>query len=284
MVWILLTAAVAPVVFMLHFVYVRDKYEPEPLGRVLTVFFVSCLTVIPAAIVEAILLQFQPGGLIGIAIAAFLVIALSEEFFKYLAIKWLAVRHPSFNEVYDGILYAVAASLGFAVVENIMYVFFSAAEGTGAGMTVAVARALLSVPGHALWGVMMGYYIGRAKLEPDVTKKRPLVIKGLALAIFWHGLYDFFAFGAEASEELAIPMAVGVLAVIVVNWIIGVNLIRKAQELSCFKRPNPLVNPIAAVRRDIKYCHRCGFAQPRNHHFCNRCGYEFPPPANRRPE
>ncbi|MBN2081087.1 PrsW family intramembrane metalloprotease [bacterium] len=284
MVWILLTAAVAPVVFMLHFVYVRDKYEPEPLGRVMTVFFVSFLTVIPAAIVEAILLQFQPGGLIGIAIAAFLVIALSEEFFKYLAIKWLAVRHPSFNEVYDGILYAVAASLGFAVVENIMYVFFSAAEGSGAGIAVAVARALLSVPGHALWGVMMGYYIGLAKLESDHSKKRPLVIKGVALAVFWHGLYDFFAFGAEAAEQLAIPMAVGVLAVIVVNWIIGVNLIKKAQELSCFKRPHPLVNPIAAVRLDLKYCHRCGFAQARGHQFCNRCGYEFPPPASRRPD
>jgi RsiW-degrading membrane proteinase PrsW (M82 family) len=275
--WILLIAAVAPVVFMMHFVYVRDRYEREPLGRILLVFFVSFLTVIPAGITEAILLSGEMGGLIGVAIAAFCVIALSEEFFKYLAVKWLAVRHPSFNEVYDGILYAVAASLGFAVVENILYVFMSAADGTGAGITVAVLRAVLSVPGHALWGVMMGYYIGRAKFEPDRSKKRPLVLKGLLLAIFWHGLYDFFAFGVEqVSGGWTVVFGLGVLAVIVVNWIIGVRLIRSAQELSVFKRPHPLVNPVAAIRPDIKYCHQCGHRQSSRNWFCVECGYKFP--------
>jgi RsiW-degrading membrane proteinase PrsW (M82 family) len=275
--WIYLIAAVAPVVFMLHFVYVRDRYEREPLGRVLTVFFVSFLTVIPAIIVEGLLLTAQPAGLLGVAIAAWGVIALSEEFFKYVALRWLAINHPSFNEVYDGILYAVAASLGFAVVENILYVFMSAAEGGGAGFGVAVARALLSVPGHALWGVMMGYYIGLAKFEPDHSKKRPLVLKGIFLAVFWHGLYDFFAFGAEELGGAgSLLFGVGVLAVIVVNWIIGVRLIRRAQEQSCFKRPHPLVNPIAAIRPNVKYCHRCGQPQPRINPRCDRCGYQFP--------
>lgn len=275
--WILLIAAVAPVVFMMHFVYVRDRYEREPLGRILLVFFVSFLTVIPAGITEAILLRGQVEGLIGVAIASFAVIALSEEFFKYLAVKWLAVRDRNFNEVYDGILYAVAASLGFAVVENILYIFMSAADSAGAGITVAVLRALLSVPGHALWGVMMGYYIGLAKFESDQRKKRPLVIKGLLIAIFWHGMYDFFAFGVEQVEgALAIVFALCVAAVIIVNWIIGVRLIRRAQALSFFKRPNPLVNPLAAIRQDIKFCHHCGQPQASGNQRCTKCGYDFP--------
>jgi RsiW-degrading membrane proteinase PrsW (M82 family) len=280
--WIYLIAAVAPVAFMLHFVYVRDRYEREPLGRVLLVFFVSFLTVIPAIIVESILLSAQPGGLLGVAVAAWGVIALSEEFFKYLSVRWLAVHHPSFNEVYDGILYTVAASLGFAVVENILYVFSSASEGGGAGLGVAVMRAVLSVPGHALWGVMMGYYIGLAKFEPDHAKKRPLVLKGLFLAVFWHGMYDFFAFGAEeVGGALALLFALGVLAVIIANWVIGVRLIHRAQEQSIFKRPHPLINPIAAIHPGIKYCHRCGKPQPRINPRCDRCGYQFPEPAGR---
>ncbi len=271
---------------MLHFVYVRDKYEREPLGRVLLVFFVSFLTVIPAAIAESILLAGQLPGLIGVAIASWAVIGLSEEFFKYVAVRWLAVRHPSFNEVYDGILYAVAASLGFATIENLVYVFAAAAEGGGAGMWVAVLRALFSVPAHALWGVMMGYYIGLARFADDPAQKRPLVIKGVAIAVFWHGLYDFFAFGIESVDGgVAVLFAVGVLAVVIVNWIIGIRLIRKAQALSSFKRPNPLVNPIAAVHQRIKYCHRCGAPQPRAAVHCTQCGYEFPPrPGGGSPE
>lgn len=277
MYWVLLIAAVAPVAFMLHFVYVRDKYEREPLGRVLLVFFVSFLTVIPAVIVEGILLAGQLPGLLGIAIASWGVIALSEEFFKYVAVRWLAVRHSSFNEVYDGILYAVAASLGFATIENLLYVFMAAAEGGGEGIWVAVLRALLSVPAHALWGVMMGYYIGLARFADDPAQKRPLVIKGVAIAVFWHGLYDFFAFGAESvGGGTAVVFAAAVVVVVIINWIIGIRLIRRAQALSVFKRPSPLSNPIAAVHQRVKYCHRCGAAQPRGNERCAQCGYEFP--------
>lgn len=273
--WILLAAAVAPAVFMLHYIYVRDRYEREPLGLVLKVFFVSCLTVIPAAIVEGILLSggLEAAGLIGAAIACWGVIALSEEFFKYIAVRWLVVRHPAFNEVYDGIIYCVAASLGFAVVENIMYVFLA----EGSGMLVAVLRALLSVPGHALWGVMMGYYIGLARMEPDPAKKRPLVLRGVFTAVFWHGLYDFFAFGTElVSDGMMLLFGLGVLAVIAINWVIAWRMIRRAQELSPFKAPHPLTAVITLARPGSKFCHRCGTRQPRLNPHCEKCGYEFP--------
>jgi RsiW-degrading membrane proteinase PrsW (M82 family) len=258
---------------MLHFVFVRDKYEREPLGRVLLVYFLSFFAVIPAAIFEMSFMGVEKFGLIGVAIASFGIIAFSEEGSKYLALRLLVLEKRFFNEVYDGILYAVAASLGFATVENIMYVAFSGSGGLG----VALLRAILSVPGHALWGVMMGYYAGVARFEPNRQRARALVWKGLLLAIFFHGLYDFFAFGSEVVPAGLAPIfMLGVFAVIAVNWVIGVKLIRLAQEQSIFKRPSPMTNPIAAVNPRWRFCHQCGKAQPSSSTQCPYCGYIFP--------
>lgn len=268
--WLLLAAAIAPALFLLHFVYVRDKYEREPLKQVLLVYFVSFFTVIPAVLWELNSPRWERFGLLGIAISCWGVIALAEESCKYLALKWLALRHPSFNEVYDGILYSVAASLGFATVENIGYVL------GGGGMGLALLRALLSVPGHALWGVMMGYYLGRARFAPPAQKRR-LVWTGLGLAIFWHGLYDFFAFGATATAApLGTALALGVPLVILCNWIYALRLISRAQSESFFKRPPVMVNPVGALALAWRYCHRCGWRGDRSNTFCRNCGYEHP--------
>lgn len=258
---------------MLHFVYVRDKYEREPLGRVLTVYFLSFFAVIPAAIVEMRFLGHEPLNLIGIVLSAFFIIGFSEEGSKYLALRLLVLKQRFFNEVYDGILYAVAASLGFATVENILYVAFS---GDGA-LSVALLRSILSVPGHALWGVMMGYYVGVAHFEPDPRRARDLVWKGLLLAIFWHGLYDFFAFGSDVvPPEIASYFVIAVFLVIGINWIIGVRLIHLAQEQSRFKRPSPMTNPLAAVNPRWRFCHHCGKPQAYDNQQCPYCGYNFP--------
>jgi len=257
---------------MLHFVYVRDKYEREPLGRVFLVFFVSFLTVIPAALFEGLLLADEQKTWLAVAGATFLVIGLGEELVKYVSLWLLAVKHSSFNEVYDGILYAVAASLGFATVENLAYVFFAGDEG----FSVALLRAFLSIPGHALWGVMMGYYVGRAKFASSKARV-PLILTGITMAVFWHGLYDFFAFGIDlASPGVAPWFVVGLIAVLVINWWIGLRMIRHAQELSFFKRPNPLVNPVLAFNRRLNFCHQCGCQLPVPVKRCPKCGYELP--------
>jgi RsiW-degrading membrane proteinase PrsW (M82 family) len=267
--WVYLSAAFAPALFLLHFIYVRDKYEREPLHRILLVYFVSFLAVIPASIWEVTSPNWEQHGLAGIALATWGVIALAEETCKYLFLRWLVVRHPSFNEVYDGILYGVSASLGFATAENIMYVFSSGADG----LTVAVLRAVLSVPAHALWGVMMGYYIGRDKFAPPPARLM-LTTTGVLLAIFWHGLYDFLAFGADVEgNAYQLEFMGGVFGVVAINWVIGLLLIRRAQAESVFKRPPPLVNPIAAVGlRRVRYCHKCGRVNAVSTAFCHRCG------------
>ena len=271
--WFLLFVALAPVLFMLHFIYVRDKYERDPLWRVLLVYFVSMFTVIPAIMFESVFAGIEKWGLIGVAVSVWCVIAFSEETVKYLAIRLLAVPMKSFNEVYDGILYGVAASLGFATIENLGYVMLSHEQG----LTVALARAVLSVPGHALWGVMMGYYVGVAKFTDDPQQKRALVRKGLLIAIFWHGLYDFFAFGVSVvGDSLSLMFGLGVIAVIAVNWLIAGRLIRLAQAQSVFKRPSPMLHPLHAFAPQYKFCHHCGTRAPRPQQFCMSCGQQYP--------
>jgi RsiW-degrading membrane proteinase PrsW (M82 family) len=258
---------------MLHFIYVRDKYDREPLHRVLLVFFVSMLTVIPAAVYEHLFVLNDGANLWELALHVFLVVALAEEIIKYVALRYLAMPHHSFNEVYDGILYGVAASLGFATSENLMYVFGS---GEGAWST-AILRAILSVPGHALWGAIMGYFAGRAWFTSARPAKLRLVWTGLALAILLHGAYDFFAFGAAGlPDALAGLFVLGVPATVIVSWIIALLLVRRAQHESVFKRPSPMVNPVAAVLHSIKYCHQCGHKELAASAFCTRCGYRFP--------
>ena len=105
-----------------------------------------------------------------------------EEAFKYLALILLLWRNKNFNEKFDGIVYAVFISLGFAAVENIMYV-------SRGGMEVAMIRAVTAVPAHALFGIRMGYFLGIARMYPELRKQY------LFLAFFYpfllHGFYDF---------------------------------------------------------------------------------------------
>jgi protease PrsW len=266
----LLLAAVAPAAFMLHFIYVRDKYEREPLRRVLGVYFLSFLTVIPAAVLENLVVLPKATTLSAVAIEVWLVVALTEEVVKYLALRYWAMPRKEFNEVYDGILYAVAASLGFATAENLLYVF-----GDGGGWGTAAMRAVLSVPAHALWGVITGYFAGLAWFAPK-RFKLILVWCGLLLAIFWHGLYDFFAFGAGiADENTGTLMLLGLPATVAANWVLALILVKRAQSQSVFKRPSPMLNPLAAVQRSVKFCHRCGLKLPATAGFCTRCGYSF---------
>ncbi|MCC7478449.1 PrsW family intramembrane metalloprotease [bacterium] len=274
----LLVAALAPAAVLLHFFWVRDKYDREPFGRVMLVFFVSLLSVIPAAILE-MFFNFSQYGLIGVALTVWLGVALPEEVVKYLFLRWLAVGRRHFDEVYDGIVYGVAAALGFATTENLMYIF-----ADGGNWVTAIMRAVLSVPGHALWGVMIGYHVGCAAFNPDPVAKRRLVMRGLLMAIFWHGLYDFFAFGSEiVSEGTALLFVLGLFAVIIINWVIGIRYVRLAQAQSSFKRPPPMLNPISAMNMRVKYCHNCGHPEPRENLYCTTCGYEFPPPHPAQP-
>ena len=153
-------------------------------------------------------------------IRAFFIVGLTEEFSKYVIVRYYAQPKNAFNEPYDGIVYAVMVSMGFAAVENIFYVI----EG---GVTTAVLRAFTAVPAHATFGIIMGYYMGKAKFADNRMKYNLL---GLLLAIVFHGTYDFFLF---------INFIPGISIGAFVSLIIGIILARKAiklhQENSNFK-------------------------------------------------
>jgi len=219
--------AIAPGAAIMWFIYSKDKYEKEPKKLLFWCFVFGVLSIIPAIILEKI---GQASGLnisdniLITFLFAFVVVGFSEEFSKYIFLNWYAFKKKEFNEPFDGIVYAVMVSMGFAVFENIFYVLSN-------GFTNAIMRAVTAVPAHAAFGVIMGYYFGLAKFN----KKKQFQYKmtGLLGAIALHGGYDFFLFQQNFP-------AAAILAFVALG--IGVRYSFKAikmhQEASPFKPGN----------------------------------------------
>ena len=155
-------------------------------------FVLGSLACLPAGFFNEIgaeVLGFDFDGKNGIAVSffmAFCVVGFGEELCKYIVLVLYALRKPSFNEPFDGIVYAVMISLGFAALENV----FKVQDG---GVGVAFARMLTAVPMHAAFGVLMGYQVGLAKFMNQSVQTN-VSLKGLFLAVFFHGAYDFVLF------------------------------------------------------------------------------------------
>jgi RsiW-degrading membrane proteinase PrsW (M82 family) len=148
---------------------------------------------------------------------AFLVAGLVEETIKFMIAYWFTKRSSYFSEEYDGIIYTVAVGLGFAFMENILYIG-SALISEGAPLATALARAFTAVPSHALDGAVMGYFIGRAHFATDPGERLRLNFLGLLLAILFHGLYDFFAFSTFVLPERVAGWSIAGLI-----WTLGVQ-------------------------------------------------------------
>ncbi len=193
---ILLLLALAPGLAIGLYIYWRDQHEKEPLGLLLKCFFLGAATCIPAAIAESFFFDrygFDLDADMNLTtafLAAFLIVGFFEELGKYLVLILFAYRKPAFNEPFDGIIYAVMISLGFATFENLFYVL-------SGGMEVAIARMFTAVPMHAAFGIFMGYYVGKAKFEKSALESITR-LKGLAIAICLHGAYDFLLFQNES--------------------------------------------------------------------------------------
>lgn len=183
----LLIVALAPVVIIASYVYFRDKYEKEPIKLLILALVCGGLTVIPILVLEQFLSGFtqQFSGLQAAAWDAFVVAAFSEELFKYIALYLIIWKSPEFNEKFDGIVYATYVSLGFAAVENVLYVM----DG---GFSTGVMRAITAVPAHAIYGITMGFYFGLAKFYQKQASQ--LKLKALTAPIILHGIYDFILF------------------------------------------------------------------------------------------
>lgn len=207
---LLIAAALLPAVILCIYVYKKDKVEKEPPLLLLQLFFLGMLCCYPAYYLEKMII-----GSIDIVFSLFYAnniyfynfiyyfigVALVEEGLKWLVLRFFALKGENFNCFFDGLIYAVFISLGFAALENVLYV-------TENGWMNALLRGVLSVPGHMFFSVMMGYYISRWKILKEAEEielnliksvgyKKPLFnskisyVLSILIPVILHGIYNF---------------------------------------------------------------------------------------------
>lgn len=217
----LLAIAVAPALAIIWFVWSKDRYEREPVGKLIACFFLGVLSTIPAVITETLGMGAginASSDILETALFTFGVIAFSEEFFKYFFLRFYIYPKKDFNEPFDGIIYSVMIGMGFATAENIMY----SLQG---GINVALLRMFTAVPAHATFGIIMGYYVGLAKFRRH--HERRLLFAGLLLAIIFHGAYNFFLMQQNSSL-----LILGAFVSLIVGIYYSLKAIRIHQKVS----------------------------------------------------
>lgn len=270
----LLLLAVAPALFIFLYLYRKDRYEPEPLRLVIWIFFLGTVAVIPAAFIELLF----PSGIFVPAVVAPVV----EEATKFLVVFLTIYRNPEFDEPVDGIVYAMAAGLGFATLENILYVL----EG---GLMVGIVRAIASVPGHVVFSCIWGFALGIAKFRPE-QERTGIILAGLAGAILMHGIFNF---SLEAFGLLGLLLIL-VLIVPFGWWMTCRNIsCSHADPSSACSVQEHLQSggAVGVVQGTIqnygmkqadsstrasgqKFCTNCGFPVKTGIRFCENCGQE----------
>ncbi len=198
---IVLTVAIIPTVVLMIFIYFQDNHEKEPISLLLKIFGLGVLSCIPVIIVEILgqlLNDLVFGGtkLMYYFSLAFFCVAPTEEFFKFMAAYLLTWRNKHFNYKFDGIVYCLFGSMGFAAIENVKYLIEGGNELTTV-MVTGIGRALLAIPCHAMCGIFMGYFYGNAKYLKsygDRSGCRRNLFTGFAVAVCLHGFYDFCLF------------------------------------------------------------------------------------------
>lgn len=223
----LLALSVAPIVIILFYIYFRDKYEKEPIKILSLAFLAGALTTIPIYFIEVALselwetnLAFRTPFLATAAFKAFAVASFTEEAFKFAVFFLVIWKNKNFNEKFDGIVYATFISLGFATIENILYVF-------NHGLEVGLLRAVTAVPAHALFGISMGYYLGFAKmLDYNKTKN---IFAAFFIAFLLHGIYDFILFSQKNY------LLIVFIPFVVIMFVVGFRKMKKHSDNSIFK-------------------------------------------------
>lgn len=210
----LIGAAIAPGIALLCYFYLRDNLQPEPISMVIRSFIFGILLVFPIMMLQYVIhneWELNHPWFHAIISSAFI-----EEFFKWLVVYHTAYKHVEFDEPYDGIVYGVAVSLGFATLENIFYLYIN-------GMDVAIWRAFLPVSSHALLGVWMGFYLGIGKFTHHSGKKLFILTVSLILPILLHGFYNLILLSSQYWLWFIIPF-------MLILWLVGLRKVQLAHE------------------------------------------------------
>ena len=244
---LLFAIAVLPVALLMVYVYRQDKYQKEPVKSLIKAF-VGGMIAIPLDILLVLIIDVIFNGTLfseTVFFSSFMEASIPEELCKFLIFMIFIWRDKNFDEYFDGIIYASFIGLGFACVENIEYVF---QYGFGTG----VVRALLSVPGHFLFGVLMGYFLSMAKFRPEQRGK--YLWSGLLLAMLAHGLFAWLLMFSNV-----IPVVGGVIyAVFLVGdialWRLGLKYIKRQQENSLQQAHEAALNDVEAqIHSDLNF-------------------------------
>ncbi|MBQ9458740.1 MAG: PrsW family intramembrane metalloprotease, partial [Oscillospiraceae bacterium] len=186
-----LVAALLPAFLLLRYVYRHDAIEKEPAGLLASLLVCGCLAALCSGLLEGFAEFFlnafiDSSSPVYSIVLSFFIVAVIEEGTKLLFLRFRSWKHPAFNYRFDGVVYAVFVSLGFAALENVQYV-------VNYGLSVALPRALLAIPGHMSFAVFMGVWYGRARLAAnlgDFASERRCLRRGYFHAVFLHGFYD----------------------------------------------------------------------------------------------
>jgi protease PrsW len=217
-----LLVAIGPALLILIYIYFRDKYEKEPILLLVRGFAAGALILIPILLIEVQTgkpaIHFHP--MLKAAWNGFIVASATEEVIKFLAVYYLFWNNRNFNEKFDGIVYSVAVSLGFAAMENFFYIY----KGT---IETGFLRAFTAVPAHAVFGIIMGYYLGMARFRP--FRKKAYLAMAIIMPWIFHGLYDFLLLsGHRILVSLFIPL-------MIILFVMGFRRIKEQSDASVFK-------------------------------------------------
>jgi RsiW-degrading membrane proteinase PrsW (M82 family) len=218
---ILLALALAPGVAIGVYIYLKDHHEREPVGLLIRSFFFGVLSIFVTLLISQVIGLFvtiDETSVSDQAVSAFLIVALVEEFSKFIFVRGILYNNKHFNEPFDGIVYSVMVGMGFATFENILYV-------VDGGIGTALLRMLTAVPAHATFAVLMGYYLGKAKFE---HKKSYYALHALGVATLFHGAYDYCLF---------ISFVPGIVFGALVSLIVGIWLSKKAIRIHQLASP-----------------------------------------------
>lgn len=219
---ILLAAALLPGILFVIYLYRLDKIEKEPISLILKLLLAGLFAAVLAYILESLLenalfIIFDFPYTLFYIIDAFIVVGLSEELSKFIFLKKTSWFNHNFNYAFDGVLYSAITSLGFAMVENILYVF-------SYGLSVAMSRAVTSIPAHLAFGIIMGIFYSNAKMAQfngNDRNCRKNLIYALFFSTMLHGFYDYCLF--DGSDFLLVLWGI----TIIIIYVIIFKLVRK---------------------------------------------------------
>lgn len=277
---ILLASAIFPIVVLCYYIYLKD-INKEPSSLLAKIFILGFFSAIPVVIVEVVLSDFfqsDSGSFLSIFISTFISVALVEEGFKWFITKLVGYNNKEFDEIYDIIVYAVFASLGFACIENILYVFQN-------GLGNAILRALISVPGHTCFAVLMGYFFSEAKIA-SVNQNNGIYRKNICYSILVptvaHTLFDAIIFYASYINSLLFVLVFFIFYIIMVVCCFKmVNKVSKLQHNISTKLSDGSISNngngqivFNSTISEFNFCPICG-NNVEGCHYCPSCGFHL---------